>query len=264
MKRGALGLALATFAVSGVAGAAAGPDGGTKSLPCRPTIACTADIVEPGAFELETGMLFRRLDASGSQWSFPFLAKLTLARWAQLQVGSNGFTTEHGAGNARFFDDVAPGVKFHLVDQRALTPALSASVALAIPTVSDQLGYDGVYDALFIAYITKDLGPVHADLNLGLSDFALGAGSASLQEWAALALSMNLPPPFGVMVEEYFFADASPWATKDRTGFLFALSASPRPWLVFDFGGDVGYFPSERAYSAFVGMTIVPVHHLFD
>jgi hypothetical protein len=34
---------------------------------------------------------------------------------------------------------------------------------------------------------------------------------------------------------------------------------APRPWLVFDVGGDVGYFADARAYSSFVGMTIVPV-----
>jgi hypothetical protein len=38
-----------------------------------------------------------------------------------------------------------------------------------------------------------------------------------------------------------------------------AIDHSPRPWLVFDCGGDVGFFPSTRAYSLFIGMTIVPV-----
>ena len=64
--------------------------------------------------------------------------------------------------------------------------------------------------------------------------------------------------PFGVMVESYYFSNALPFSARDG-GLLFAISASPRPWLVFDFGGDVGYFPKDRAYSTFVGMTIVPV-----
>jgi hypothetical protein len=37
------------------------------------------------------------------------------------------------------------------------------------------------------------------------------------------------------------------------------LSLTPKPWLVFDFGGDVGWFPSTRAHSLFLGMTIIPV-----
>jgi hypothetical protein len=60
------------------------------------------------------------------------------------------------------------------------------------------------------------------------------------------------------MVENYYFTDAAPFAGPDG-GCLFAISVSPRPWLVFDFGGDVGYFPSSRSFSSFVGMTIVPV-----
>ena len=233
------------------------PDGSVKALPCRPTIACTADIVEPGAFEIEAGMLFRRLDATGRQWTFPFLAKLTIARWLQLQVGSNGFTTLwNDAPRARYFDDVSGGVKIHALDQGELVPAVAFSAALAVPTPHDQVGYAASYDALFTGYVTKDFGPLHADLNLGLTEWGVD-GSPKAQEWVALAVSAPLPPPFGVMVESYYFSDAPPLGPQDG-GFLFALSYTPRPWLVFDAGGDVGYFPSKRAFSAFVGMTLVP------
>jgi hypothetical protein len=44
-----------------------------KALPCRPTIACTADIVPPGVTELELGYLYRRLGTSANQHSIPFL-----------------------------------------------------------------------------------------------------------------------------------------------------------------------------------------------
>jgi hypothetical protein len=231
------------------------PPDDTHSLPCRPTIACTADIVPPGSFELETGALFRHLDSGDRQWSFPFLAKLTLARWVQLQVGSNGYTHEQGTDPAHYFDDVTTGVKLHLVDQGSLAPSFSLSGALSLPTVP-QDGYVRTTDALFIAYITKDFGPLHADLNLGANDWRVN--DPRPQEWVALALSMSLPAPFGVMVENYYFTSALPIATRDG-GTLFAISHSPKPWLVFDFGADVGYFPSTRAYSTFVGMTIVPV-----
>ncbi len=231
------------------------PPGDTRSLPCRPTIACTADMVPPGAFELETGATFRHLETADRQWSFPLLAKLTLTRWAQLQVGSNGYTEVQGPDAARFFDNVTAGVKLHLVDQGPVAPSVSLSGAASVPG-PPQEGYVRADDALFIAYITKDFGPLHADLNLGANDFRVAHPRA--QEWVALALSVPLPAPFGVMVEEYYFTDASPFATRDG-GTLFAISHSPKPWLVFDVGGDVGSFPSTRAYSAFVGMTIVPV-----
>jgi hypothetical protein len=255
MKRAAVLLTLALVAASREARAVSAPDDDTKALPCRPTIACTADIVKPGLFELETGMLYRRL-SDARQWSFPFLAKLSLTTFAQLQIGSNGYTTQFDGDPARYFDDVSAGLKLHLVDQGAAIPSLSVSGAVGVPILQSQQGYRPTDDAFFLAYATKDFGPLHADLNLGVN--ALGIDSSARgQEWVALALSLPLPAPFGVMVESYYYTDAGPFAGRDG-GCLFALSASPRPWLVFDFGGDIGYF-TGRAWSSFVGMTIVPV-----
>jgi hypothetical protein len=113
-----------------------------------------------------------------------------------------------------------------------------------------------VVDASFTGYVTKDIGPLHADLNVGANAWGLDASPRS-QGFVALALSTSLPPPFGVMAEGYYFSDASPLAARDG-GILFALSHSPRRWLVFDFGGDVGLFRETRAYSVFVGMSVVP------
>jgi hypothetical protein len=255
-KRTAFLLALALVAVGRRARAVSLPDNDTASLPCRPTIACTADIVKPGLLEVETGILFRRLGIA-RQWTFPFLAKLSLASFLQLQVGSNGYTTQFDGTPARYFDNVSAGIKLHLLGQRPTLPSLSLSASVAGPTTSHQQGFLAADDAFFIAYVTKDFGPLHLDFNLGANDWGIDS-SPLVQEWLALSASVPLPPPFGAMVEFYYFTDATPFAARDG-GCLFALSVSPRPWLVFDFGGDVGYFPAERAYSSFVGMTIVPV-----
>lgn len=234
--------------------AAEGP-GDTRGLPCRPTIACTADIVVPGAVEIEAGSLTRSLGAS-RQETFPFLAKLTLAKWIQVQVGSNGYTAVRGPAPASYFDNMTVGAKAHVLDQGDYRPAVSVSAAASAP-VASQDGQSLYADAFFTGYVTKDLGPVHADLNVGLNAWRLNADAAS-QGWIALALSTSLPPPFGLMLENYYFTGAGAAASHDG-GVLFAVSHSPRPWLTFDAGGDVGYFPATRAFSAFVGMTLVPV-----
>jgi len=230
--------------------------GDTRTLPCRPTIACTADIVPPGAFELETGVLFRRLGASGRQWSAPFLSKLTIANWFQVQLGSNGYSIANGRIPEQYLDDVELGGKFHITDQSYAVPSVSLSAIASVPTFRGQ-GYQRTYDAFFTGYVTKDLGPLHADFNVGENAWRL-EGNPLHQEWTALSLSLNLPPPFGVMAETYYFTNGSPIAMRDG-GFLFAINHSPKPWLMFDFGGDVGMFPSARAYSVFVGMSVVPV-----
>jgi hypothetical protein len=225
------------------------------ALPCRPTIACTADFVPPGALEIELGALGRRLP-SGLQRSFPVLFKLTAARWLQLQVATNGYTVQRGSVTTQYLDNVSVGGKLHLLDQGAAAPSVSLSAALSVPTFTGQTGYARADDAFFTAYVTKDLGPLHADFNTGLNEWSLQSSPRD-QPFVTLALSVPLTEPLVIMAEGYLFADAGPLAPRDG-GFLFALSHAPEPWLVFDFGGDVGAFPSSRAWSVFLGMTVVP------
>ena len=225
-------------------------------LPCRPTIACTAEITKPGTFEIEAGVIARKLPNPNRNFSTPFLLKLSLEKWLQLQLGDNGYT--HATGNvvASYFDNVIVGPKFHLADQDGMLPSIAFSAEIGIPTLAGQTGYTRAYDAFFLGYVTKDFGPLHADFNVGFNDFGFDSAGKK-QEFVALALSMNLPPPFGVMAEAYDFSDAAPLAGHDA-GFLFALTVSPKPWLMFDFGGDAGLVPSARTYATFVGLTVIP------
>jgi hypothetical protein len=225
------------------------------ALPCRPTIACTADLVPPCALEIEAGVIARR-SPSGRQRTFPVLFKLTMARWFQLQVASNGYTFQRGSVPTQYLDDVSLGGKLHLADQGEALPSVSLSAAFSVPTFSGQEGYVRAYDAFFTAYVTKDVGPVHADLNAGLNEWSIDA-SPRAQPFVALALSVPLPPPFVIMAEAYLFGDGGPLAPHDG-GLLVALSHAPERWLVFDLGCDAGFLPSSRAWSLFVGMTVVP------
>jgi hypothetical protein len=247
---------IAGLLLPAAARAAGWPDDQDRVLPCRPTIACTADLVPPGTFEVEAGYLYRRSGTGEAQRSFPFLLKLTLATWAQLQVGSNGYTTADGPTPARFFDDVTAGLKVHVADQSRFAPSMALSGTLGIPTAAGQQGYVRIYDALFTAYASKDVGPVHADLNVGFNVWRLEQ-SPLAQGFGALALSADLVAPFGVMAEGYLFSDAAPVAARDA-GFLFAFTHSPRRWLMFDAGGDVGLYRVTRAFSVFAGVTVIP------
>jgi hypothetical protein len=247
---------LSACAVLGAARAdAAGwPDDRDRALPCRPTIACTAEIVPPGTFEVESGILHRHIGDTGRQWTFPLLLKQTFTRGLQLLVGTNGYSLARGPVPGQFLDDITIGPKLPLVDQSSIVPAISFSAQASLPTFNR--GDLRTYDALFTGYVTKAVGPVHADWNFGANFWRLEDRPIP-QAFTALALSMNLLPPFAAMAEGYVFSDAAPVASRDG-GFLVALSYGPRPWLVFDAGGDVGFFPSTRAYSLFVGMTILP------
>ncbi|MGE5182311.1 MAG: hypothetical protein ACM31C_09630 [Acidobacteriota bacterium] len=234
--------------VLAVAGVAHADD--YTALPCRPTIACTADFVPPGVLEIESGYLYRRLAGGVNQSSLPFLVKLTLAPWAQLQVGSNGPTLQ---GDAHYLDDVTAGLKVQLRRQTAHVPSISLSATASVPTFAAS-GYLRTYDALAIAYVTKDLGWLHADWNLGLSAWRLDATTIT-QAWTALALSTPLGAGFGAMLEGYTFSDAAPIAPRDA-GILAAVSYQPRWWIVLDAGPDVG-LTATRVASAFAGVTFI-------
>ncbi len=230
-------------------------DSEASAIPCRPTIACTADIVPPGVLELEAGYLYRRLGNAANQSSVPFLFKLTVAEWLQLQLGSNGPTVASEPSQARYLDDVVAGVKLHVLDQSPTAPSISLSSALSVPTF-EATGYTPTYDALFTVYVTKDLGWLHADWNLGGSVLRIER-SPRLQAWTALALSIQLPRGFTAMLEGYYFSDAPPLAPSDG-GLLAAVSYQPRKSVVFDTGIDLGLVHATRAASAFVGVTLVP------
>jgi hypothetical protein len=232
------------------------PDARDHALPCRPTVSCTADIAAPGTLEVESGLLFSKLDRQAREWSYPFLLKQTLTKLVQVQVASNGFTTVRGVAPAQYLDNVGVGAKLHVHDQGEIGPSLAVTAQLSVPTFHSD-GYLRIYDGFLTGHASKDVAWLHIDWNVGLSLWRLD-GPPLAQGFTALAFSTSLPPPFAIAVEGYAFSDAAPIAARDG-GILVAVGMTPRPWLVFDFGGALGLFPSTRSYGAFVGMTIIPV-----
>jgi hypothetical protein len=219
-------------------------------------VSCTADIAAPGTLEVESGWLFSGLNDKTREWSYPFLLKQTLTKSLQLQVGSNGFTTIRGVAPAHYLDNVGGGLKLHLRDQGAVWPSLAVTAQVSVPAFPSE-GHLRIDDGFLTGHASKDVASLHVDWNVGLIAWRLGATPLA-QGFTALALSTSLPPPFSVVVEGYAFSDAAPVAPHDG-GLRAALGMTPRPWLVFDVGGDLGFFPSTRSFSVFVGMTIIPV-----
>ncbi len=232
------------------------PDSSVQARPCRPTISCTADIVAPGALEVEAGELYSKTVNGDHQLSFPFLLKLSLSKILQLQLGSNGYTAIAGAVPARYLDNIFFGPKLHVLDQTDYRPSVAITGQVSLPTIS-QTGYLPNFDAFLTGHASKDISLLHVDWNVGIYDWRLD-NSPLTQVFTALALSTSLSPVFGVALETYVFSSAAPAAARDG-GVRAALSSNVRSWMVVDVGGDVGFFPSTRAFSFFFGMTLVPV-----
>ena len=231
-----------------------------RALPCRPTIACTADIVAPGDLEVESGINTKK-QRDGITFTTPLLVKYSLSHAVQFQLGGNMLDAVRTPLRTTYLDNVVGTLKMHIVDQSAKRPALALSGGLSVPTFRAD-GYNRAWDGVFIAYVTKDVGTVHLDFNAGVNALAFDS-VATGQGFVALAASTMLTEQFGLMGETYYFSDALPF-TRHDAGFLFAFQHSPAPWLIFDVGGDVSYFPSTRHFSTFVGATFIPVafgHH---
>jgi len=259
-SRSAPGLAVVASVIAWARSASAVelPNDGDIARPCRPTVSCTADIAAPGSFEAEVGSYYASLGGDARLWSYPVLLKQTLTRLLQLQVGSNGYTRVSGSQGqpiTHHVDNLLVGPKLHFLDQGDVAPSLALTALASVPAFAP--GHDG---AFLTGHASKDVGPLHADLNVGVDLWWAGAAGAdaAAQPFGALAFSATPLPPLGVALEGYAFTTADPYASRDG-GVRLAFTLTPRPWLVFDFGGDLGWFPSTHGHSLFVGMTVLPV-----
>jgi hypothetical protein len=230
-----------------------------RVLPCRPTISCSADIVPPGAVEIEFGYGARRVHPGGFIHTQPLLVKLTISEWLQVQVGTNGyvFTSGQAPQSLRFMDDISYGLKAHVVDQSEVGPSLAVSASVSVPTPYRNDLFPFAYDASFWGYASKDLGPLHLDVNGGLNVWQFDIPQRSLQPFVSVAATLSLPLGLGAMLESYWFDYAGPIALRDA-GILWAGSYSPSPSVLFDAGVDVSLFPSTREYTVFAGVTFIP------
>jgi hypothetical protein len=248
------------FLLLPLANASAGlPDASYRVLPCRPTVSCTADLVPPGALEIEAGYLARSISSGGFVHAQPFLAKLSLLERLQLQVGSNGkvITTGHVASEARYLDDISIGLKPKLLDQTPTLPSIAVSAALSIPSWDRHPDFPFAYDASFWGYVSKDIDIFHFDLNGGLNVWEFDL-SASYQPFVTLAMGAPLAGPFGAILEGYAFADGGTRIAPKDTGILTGLTFAPEPWLMFDLGADAGALRQQRKWSLFTGLTVIP------
>lgn len=223
-----------------------------QTLPCRPTIACTADLVPAGVFEVEAGAFTRTAPETATALSAPMLAKLSLTDWLQVQLGSAGLTLT----DDRLVVDVGYALaKVRLAPQGRWSPSLALSVGGAFGVAQGSQWYQPVEGLQTALYAARDIGSFHLDLNVGYN--ALTAGGAALTHsfWAAASTSVAWTRVFGTFHELYYFSPQTADAPRDG-GFLFGATISPSTRVMIDVGGDVALFQSTRVFNAFVGVTI--------
>jgi hypothetical protein len=251
----ATGLLGFVFMAPAVARAAEYPSEDDHVQPCRPTVSCTAELVAPGKLEVEAGTNFAHA-SDGDVWAMPFLIKLGLWRRLEIEVGSEGYTAVAGRAGTQDMYPVFVEPKLLLIEERGALPYVSVSAQVGVPT-SSVIGYGRYWDLGATAYVTKEVGPLNVDLNVGLDSWRGGDQGSLTQLSYSGALAQPLPADFAVQAGAYYESDAGPIDPRDG-GAQGAITFAPRPWLQFDAGGDWGFFPTTRKYSLFAGMTIIP------
>ena len=246
---------MAVVALPRVASAESESEDQVQTLPCRPTIACTAEIVPAGAVEVETGYAQRRGGDAVANSGLALL-KYSLTDAVQIQLGTNNLISAQG-GDSTVLDGAYFGPKVVLHRQTELTPTLAVSALIMAPTRSGDAAVTRTTDAYLWAYASKDLPlGIHADLNFGLNVLSFGDKPAS-QFVAALSTSRDIGHGVGAMLEGYTFEGGGDYASHDA-GVLMALSYSLSPRIMFDAGGDVALYRDARSMTLFAGVTFVP------
>jgi len=250
MKRWMLIALLATHGVR----AADADEGIVSVLPCRPTIACTAEIVPGGSLELELGWAQRRASGAPTN-SVQALAKISLTDRLQLQVGTNNVLSSQ-ADTMNTLDGAFFGPKVVLLAQGDVVPAVAVSALLSTPTRDGAAAVTHTTDLYLWGYASKDLPWVHADLNVGFNVLSVDDQPA-VQELVALSLSRDIGHGVGAMLESYAFWNGGAYAAHDA-GVLTGLTYSLAPRVMFDAGFDVSLYRDSRNITLFTGVTFVP------
>ncbi len=250
-------ISLKTFAADLEVIEAASPseDETVKTKACRPTVACTAELVPAGFFEVEAGY-GGRMGGQGLQHSAQVLLKYSALDTLQVQLAFNNLVLGGSGVALRSFDGVMPGVKWLINPQGTWLPANALSVHLMIPNLGFAEAVQKTFDLQAWWYVTKDLGFFHVDVNVALAVFDLGHAPTP-QGLTSLSMGFDLTHGFALFTELY-----STWGNAQAMpldgGSLSGLNYSPIEEISFDVGADVGFYRATRAFTVFAGVTFVP------
>ncbi|HEX2542249.1 MAG TPA: transporter [Caldimonas sp.] len=227
---------------------------GPAAVPYRPSVSTPAALTAPGWIEIEAGLQHDRAGPVARRDSLPLTAKLAFTDDWGVRLGADAWVRQRDDDGARErgYGDTSLVLKRRFAVDEAQAFGLEASVVLA--TARKSLGSgSGKTDLLVNAIYSADLGPWHADLNLGGSRLGAAAAGTSRHEilWAAAA-SRALDERWGVVGE---LAGAHRRGERSERQFLLAASYSVSPRLVLDIGAARSLRSGGRQWSAFGGVT---------
>jgi hypothetical protein len=232
---------------------------GVAANPNRPSVSNPADLTAPGYLEIELGWTGAfRSSQYRSQHTIPFLAKLALNDRIQLRLDGvplQQLRPEEG-NRVSGIGDWSPGVQWKFLDQTEARPAMALAAAVKLPAASARKGLgSGKADYALTLLVSKDIEPVHLDLNVAHTWLGREEGGFDRQWLGAFAASLPVADRWTLGGEVYTFS--SPTAETPRVvSTLWSLSYAYRPTVVFDLGVDVGLNRAAPDFAILAGVTV--------
>src|SRR5215467_2903054 len=220
--------------------------GAIAAVPNRPTFASTAEMVQPGVFEIEYG-----LEAAGTHQNINGLLKFGAIKNLELWFLHNPIERDDGVAG---LGDSGAGFKYKLFSQKNAQPTLSFLYVATIPTARPQLGA-GAMQHLAQILVSKDFGKHHFDANEGAQFVGrIGSPGFDRRYFSALSYSHPLPGKWGYTLEiaGYSRANSSTPATLTLLAApIYNLSSR----LVFDGGAYYTVYGNAPHVTFFLGLT---------
>src|SRR6266853_723343 len=216
------------------------------AVPNRPTFASTAEMVQPGVFEVEYGF-----EAAKGHQNINGLLKWGAVKNLELWFLNNPI--ERDAGTAGLGDSGA-GFKYKLFPQKDGRPTVAVLYVATIPTARPELGAGAVAHLAQIL-VSKDFGKHHFDLNEGVQFVGRPQlGGFDRRYFTALSYSRPLSGKWGYTGEIAGFSRQDVTTPATMT-LLNAATYSLSPRLVLDGGAYIAVYGQLPRFTAFAGLT---------
>jgi Putative MetA-pathway of phenol degradation len=225
------------------------------AVPNRPTFATTAETVQRGVFEIEYG-----LEAASGHQNINGLLKFGAVKNLELRFANNPIERDAAIAGT---GDSGAGFKYKLFAQSKKLPTFSVLYTATIPTAPATRGAGAVGHSVQLLF-SKDYGQHHFDFNEGTQFVGRpGASGFDRNYFTSLSYSYPLTKKWGVTGEAAGFSRTN--ATTPATMVaLEALTYSPSPRLVFDFGGYFAVYGNLPRFTFAAGLTyaVADLYHL--
>ena len=222
--------------------------------PERPTVATHAGTVAPGYLEIEAGIeLDRFADASRTSIG-TLVTKIGIASHLQLSLFSSVVKPSDSSGG---FGDFGIGAKWRILDDHPVLGDFAVLPILTVPTGSFTQGSGtGTTAGSLWLISSRDLGPLHLDLNIAYSVNDGSGTRAPTSSWFwTMSWGGQFTPIVGWTVECYGVPGTGGAAgALPLVALLFGPTFTVQKSLVLDFGA-IAPIAGQQPRAFFAGVT---------